>query len=52
MQSFIDRDLKLMNRSHNVAEAKKCIETAKMYFDNLSVDLIYGTPGLLSLIHI
>ncbi len=35
-----------MNRSHNVAEAKKCIETAKMYFDNLSVDLIYGTPGL------
>lgn len=46
VQSFFEEDLKLMNRAHNSAEAKKCLEIATKYFDNISVDLIYGIPGL------
>lgn len=46
IQSFFEEDLKLMNRAHNSAEAKKCLEIATKYFDNISVDLIYGIPGL------
>jgi oxygen-independent coproporphyrinogen III oxidase len=45
IQSFSDVDLKWMNRAHNATEANICIQNAKkMGFDNLSVDLIYGTP--------
>jgi len=44
IQSFFEYDLKLMNRAHNVHEAKKCLEIATKYFDNISVDLIYGIP--------
>lgn len=44
IQSFFEYDLKLMNRAHNVHEAKKCLEIATNYFDNISVDLIYGIP--------
>lgn len=46
IQSFFERDLKLMNRAHNAEEAKKCLELATQYFDNISLDLIYGIPGL------
>ncbi len=46
VQSFFERDLKLMNRAHNVEEAKKCLEEASKHFNNISVDLIYGIPGL------
>ena len=35
-----------MNRAHNSHEATNCIKLARKYFKNLSVDLIYGTPGL------
>jgi oxygen-independent coproporphyrinogen-3 oxidase len=28
-----------MNRAHNSAEAKKCLEEATQYFDNISFDL-------------
>lgn len=44
IQSFFEKDLKLMNRAHNAKEAKECLEIATQYFDNLSVDLIYGIP--------
>ncbi len=44
IQSFFEDDLKLMNRAHNVEEAKKCLEIATQYFDNISIDLIYGVP--------
>ncbi|OAD45344.1 radical SAM family heme chaperone HemW [Polaribacter atrinae] len=44
VQSFFEKDLKLMNRAHNSSEAKKCLEIATQYFDNISVDLIYGIP--------
>ncbi|MGB5419429.1 radical SAM family heme chaperone HemW [Algibacter sp.] len=46
IQSFYERDLKLMNRAHNASEAKTCLEEATRHFDNISVDLIYGIPGL------
>ncbi|WP_438989655.1 radical SAM family heme chaperone HemW [Polaribacter sp.] len=44
IQSFFERDLRLMNRAHNTVEAKKCLEVATEYFKNISVDLIYGIP--------
>jgi oxygen-independent coproporphyrinogen-3 oxidase len=46
IQSFFEDDLKLMNRAHNSSEAKKCLEIATQYFDNISIDLIYGVPGM------
>ena len=46
IQSFFEDDLKMMNRAHNVEEAKKCLEIATQYFDNISIDLIYGVPQM------
>ena len=46
IQSFLERDLKLMNRAHNAEEAKKSLSLATQHFKNISVDLIYGIPGL------
>ena len=46
IQSFFEDDLLLMNRAHNVEEAKKCLEIATHYFDNISIDLIYGVPEM------
>ena len=46
IQSFYEDDLKMMNRAHNVEEAVKCLEIATQYFDNISIDLIYGIPGM------
>ena len=46
IQSFFEDDLRLMNRAHNSAEAKKCLEIATQYFDNISIDLIYGIPEM------
>jgi oxygen-independent coproporphyrinogen-3 oxidase len=46
IQSFFEDDLKMMNRAHNSAEAKSCLEEATKYFDNISLDLIYGIPGM------
>ncbi|WP_452222288.1 radical SAM family heme chaperone HemW [Lacinutrix salivirga] len=45
IQSFFETDLKLMNRAHNANEAKQCLEIATQYFENISLDLIYGIPG-------
>lgn len=42
IQSFFEDDLKLMNRAHNAKEAKECLQEATKYFDNISIDLIYG----------
>lgn len=44
IQSFFEKDLKLMNRAHNALEARKCLSIATQYFSNISVDLIYGIP--------
>lgn len=46
IQSFFEEDLKLMHRAHNVSEALECIKDAKQYFENISIDLIYGIPGM------
>lgn len=46
IQSFFEDDLKMMNRAHNSAEAQKCLSEASKYFDNISIDLIYGVPGM------
>ncbi|RNI34620.1 radical SAM family heme chaperone HemW [Hanamia caeni] len=47
IQSFVDRDLVWMNRAHNAAQALQSITLAKdAGFDNFSIDLIFGTPGL------
>lgn len=45
VQSFFEADLKLMNRAHNATEALESLKLAKRYFDNISIDLIYGIPG-------
>lgn len=47
IQSFFNEDLQYMNRAHSAAESKKAIQLAQDNgFDNLSIDLIYGTPTL------
>jgi oxygen-independent coproporphyrinogen-3 oxidase len=46
VQSFFEEDLKMMNRAHNSTEAIACLDFATKYFDNITVDLIYGIPGL------
>lgn len=46
IQSFFEEDLKLMNRAHNASEAFESITEAKQYFENISIDLIYGIPGM------
>lgn len=45
VQSFNDLELKLMNRSHNSKDAKNCIDDALKYYDNISIDLIFGMPN-------
>ena len=47
VQSFREADLTWMNRAHNAAEAERSIRLAQQSgFQNLTIDLIYGTPGL------
>ncbi len=48
IQSFFEEDLKLMNRAHTAKESKKCLKDAIQYFDNITIDLIYGIPGMSS----
>ena len=46
IQSFFEDDLIWMNRAHNAQEAEKCLKEASEHFGNISVDLIYGIPGM------
>jgi len=46
IQSFFEDDLKFMNRAHNAEESKKCLTEATKYFDNITIDLIYGVPDM------
>jgi len=47
IQSFHDEMLKKMNRRHNSGQAVEAIENAvKTGFNDISVDFIYGLPGL------
>ncbi len=47
VQSFFDDDLQWMNRAHNAEQAYKSILLAQdKGFNNITIDLIYGTPTL------
>ena len=47
IQSFQQKDLEWMNRAHNSVQALDSILLAKKSgFNNFSIDLIYGIPGL------
>ena len=47
IQSFLEEELKWMNRAHNAAESLICIDKIKAAgFTNYSADLIYGSPLL------
>lgn len=46
VQSFFDEDLKLMNRIHNVNQAKSILEKSIKIFKNITIDLIYGIPKM------
>ena len=46
-QSFDDRDLLLMNRRHNAGKSIDSVIMAhEAGFNNISIDLIYGFPGM------
>ena len=47
VQSFFEEDLRWMNRAHTAGQASTSITLAREAgFYNLSIDLIYGGPGL------
>lgn len=46
VQSFFEEDLQWMNRAHNAQQAINGLQLAITRFDNITIDLIYGTPGL------
>ena len=47
IQSFINRDLKLLNRRHDSEKAMNSVlDAIKTGFSNLSIDLIYAIPGM------
>lgn len=47
IQSFRDEDLRWMNRSHDARQALDAVGAAQAAgFSDISIDLIYGSPGL------
>jgi oxygen-independent coproporphyrinogen-3 oxidase len=46
IQSFFEDDLQSMNRAHSSQEAKNCLDEATKYFENITIDLIYGIPTM------
>ncbi len=47
IQSFHDADLRYMNRSHSSRQAVEVLKNAQNAgFENITADLIYGTPGM------
>ncbi|HMT73884.1 MAG TPA: radical SAM family heme chaperone HemW [Chitinophagaceae bacterium] len=46
IQSFFEEDLQWMNRAHNAEQAVNTLKLAQTFFSNITIDLIYGTPGL------
>jgi len=46
VQSFFEEDLQWMNRAHHANHALACLQLARQHFDNITIDLIYGTPTL------
>lgn len=49
IQSWRDKDLILLNRRHNAEQAEKALtDTFNAGFENVTIDLIYGIPGMSS----
>ena len=47
IQSWRDTDLKMLNRRHDSAQAVKALkDTLNAGFKNVTIDLIYGIPGM------
>jgi oxygen-independent coproporphyrinogen-3 oxidase len=47
IQSFRDKDLKMMNRAHNASQADYAVKASQDGgFENITIDLIYSIPGL------
>jgi oxygen-independent coproporphyrinogen-3 oxidase len=46
IQSWRDEDLKFLNRRHDSSKAAQALEECLKVFDNVTIDLIYGIPGL------
>tara|TARA_B100000686_G_scaffold351311_1_gene449721 strand:+ start:12046 stop:13212 length:1167 start_codon:yes stop_codon:yes gene_type:complete len=44
LQSLNDNSLMFLGRNHSALEGIKAIENAKLFFKNISFDLIYGLP--------
>lgn len=46
VQSFFEEDLQLMNRIHTALQVEQLLPLASSYFDNITIDLIYGIPTM------
>ena len=44
VQSFHDKELTLMNRAHSGKQAIQSVVLAQEFFNNVSLDLLFGTP--------
>jgi len=45
IQSFRDKELKFLTRSHTSENAESVLKASKKYFNNISVDIIYSLPS-------
>jgi len=46
IQSFVDHELMVLGRTHSADQARAALDRAAAFgFTNISLDLIYGTPG-------
>lgn len=45
IQSLSDHELKLLRRRHDSRRALEALDCLQSFFDNISVDFIYGIPG-------
>ncbi len=46
VQSFDNQILQFLNRRHTANQSVEIIETALEFYNNISIDLIYGIPGM------
>jgi oxygen-independent coproporphyrinogen III oxidase len=46
IQSFFEEELRWMNRAHNASQAIDNLQLARKEFENITIDLIYGSPLL------
>jgi oxygen-independent coproporphyrinogen-3 oxidase len=46
VQSFFEKEVRWMNRAHTAQQAISNLQLAREQFDNITMDLIYGSPLL------